>query len=100
MKPTACGSDRASPRERVVGGRAQKKRLKRLDALLEDLGWGVVSNEMLESHAPWHVRKRLLSEYITDEVERRQCLSIAAAHIARHRGWRNPYSKVDTLYSD
>ena len=78
-------------------GRAQKKRLKRLDALLEDLGWGVVSNEMLESHAPWHVRKLLLNEYITDEVERRQCLSIAAAHIARHRGWRKPYSKVDTL---
>lgn len=78
-------------------GRAQKKRLKRLDTLLEDLGWGVVSNEMLESHAPWHVRKRLLNEYITDDVERRQCLSTAAAHIARHRGWRNPYSKVDTL---
>lgn len=78
-------------------GRAQKKRLKRLDALLEDLGWGVVSNELLESHAPWHVRKRLLNEYITDDVERRQCLSTAAAHIARHRGWRNPYSKVDTL---
>ena len=78
-------------------GRAQKKRLKRLDVLLEDLGWGVVSNEMLESHAPWHVRKRLLNEYITDDVERRQCLSTAAAHIARHRGWRNPYSKVDTL---
>ncbi len=81
-------------------GRAQKKRLKRLDALLEDLGWGVVSNEILESHAPWHVRKRLLNEYITDDVERRRCLSIAAAHIARHRGWRNPYSKVDTLMLD
>lgn len=81
-------------------GRAQKKRLKRLDALLEDLGWGVVSNELLESHAPWHVRKRLLNEYITDDVERGQCLSIAAAHIARHRGWRNSYSKVDTLMLD
>ena len=81
-------------------GRAQKKRLKRLDALLEDLGWGVVSNEILESHAPWHVRKRLLNEYITDDDERRRCLSIAAAHIARHRGWRNPYSKVDTLMLD
>ena len=81
-------------------GRAQKKRLKRLDALLEDLGWGVVSNEILESHAPWHVRKRLLNEYIMDDVERRRCLSIAAAHIARHRGWRNPYSKVDTLMLD
>lgn len=78
-------------------GRAEKQRLKKLDVLLEELGWGVSSNELLDSHAPWHIRKRLVSEYIEDETERRQCLSVAMAHIARHRGWRNSFSKVDTL---
>ena len=78
-------------------GRTEKKRLRKLDALLEEFGWELASNDVLDSHAPWHIRKRLVSEYIVDDDERQRCLSTAVAHIARHRGWRNPYSKVDTL---
>ena len=78
-------------------GRTEKKRLKKLDVLLEEFGWELASNDILDSHTPWHIRKRLANEFIADDIERQQCLAIAVAHIARHRGWRNPYSKVETL---
>ena len=37
------------------------------------------------------------SGYIADDEKRKEALSIALRHMARHRGWRNPYAKVETL---
>ncbi len=39
----------------------------------------------------------MLEGYIEDRDKRNRALSIAARHIARHRGWRNPYADVRTL---
>lgn len=45
------------------------------------------------------MRAELATTPITDKQELGEKLSIALRHIARHRGWRNPYSKVTALYA-
>lgn len=79
--------------------RAKKARLKRVDALLTEIGWPIVPSEDLsDPRDPWRIRRRLVNGYIVDDETRAKCLSIAVRHIARHRGWRNPYTAVDTLF--
>ncbi|MEG0790874.1 MAG: HNH endonuclease [Gordonibacter sp.] len=50
-----------------------------------------------DPYLPWHARINLLEGYIEDEQKRKLSLAIALRHIARHRGWRNPYSSVCSL---
>lgn len=77
----------------------KRRRLARLDALLsEEFGWPLPNlDEFEDPYEPWHTRAELADHYIEDETERTEALSIAIRHIARHRGWRNPYSSVDSL---
>lgn len=78
--------------------RRRKRRLQQLDQQLERMGYPLPDlAERSDPHAPWHVRARLADERIEDEAERRELISIALRHIARHRGWRNPYSRVEAL---
>ena len=78
--------------------RSRRTRLAQLDEELRRLGYPIVDLETLDDpRAPWHIRARLTNEFILDEDERRRSVSIALRHIARHRGWRNPYSKVESL---
>lgn len=81
--------------------RETKKRLVALDRLLsEELGWPLPNLEDYpDPYEPWHVRARLLDGYIADDAKRKEMLSIAMRHIARHRGWRNPYMKPASLAS-
>lgn len=81
--------------------RETKKRLVALDRLLsEELGWPLPNLEGYpDPHEPWHARAWLLEGYIADDVKRKEMLSIAMRHIARHRGWRNPYMKPASLAS-
>ncbi|QGU02798.1 CRISPR-associated endonuclease Cas9 [Corynebacterium kalinowskii] len=78
--------------------RRKKKRLQKLDKYLEGLGWPVKAFEVYsDPFLPWKVRAELAQGRIADASEMQEKLSIALRHIARHRGWRNPYSKVESL---
>ena len=82
--------------------RERKRRLARLDVLLsEKLNWPLPNLEDFEDpYEPWHTRAELVDHYIEDESGRVEALSLAIRHIARHRGWRNPYSKVKSLLAE
>lgn len=78
----------------------RRKRLNDLDKLIstEPYNYPLVdTNDLGYAFEPWYVRAELADAYIEDEVERKQKLSIALRHIARHRGWRNPYHQLESL---
>lgn len=76
-----------------------KRRLAELDRVLsEELHWPLPSLEdFADPYEPWRTRAELVEHYIKDDAERAEALAIAIRHIARHRGWRNPYLSVDSL---
>lgn len=77
--------------------RRRRKRLVELDNQLKTWGWWpeISSND---PHQPWRVRARLVNEFIEDESERHASLALALRHIARHRGWRNPWVRIESLF--
>lgn len=77
----------------------RRPRLANLDRVLsKEFGWPVPDfSSFKDPREPWHVRAGLLDGYIADDEKRKEALSIALRHMARHRGWRNPYAKVETL---
>ena len=79
--------------------RTRHQRLVNLDRVLsKEFGWPLPDlTAFKDPREPWHVRARLLEGYIADDDKRKAALSIALRHMARHRGWRNPYAKVETL---
>ena len=80
--------------------RRKRKRLAKLDKFISSQGWPFKEFEKYEDpFYPWRVRAELATTPITDKQELGEKLSIALRHIARHRGWRNPYSKVTALYT-
>ena len=80
--------------------RRKRKRLAKLDKFISSQGWPLKEFEEYEDpFYPWRVRAELATTPITDKQELGEKLSIALRHIARHRGWRNPYSKVTALYA-
>lgn len=79
--------------------RVEKKRLNKLDKLLDAQGW----HGRQEAEFPtqiWEDRYRATSSYIEDDEERAQVLGEVFRHIARHRGWRNPYQPLADLFDD
>ena len=81
--------------------RRRRRRLMRLDAFIQSKGWGFPQNdESDDPYLPWRVRAELASHPIPTEEELGEKLSIAIRHIARHRGWRNPYSRISSLMAD
>jgi CRISPR-associated endonuclease Csn1 len=80
--------------------RRRRQRLAELDRIIQELGWPLVDPDSFKDpHYPWKVRQILLTSTIPGEEERRRMLSIAIRHMARHRGWRNPYTSVTSLMS-
>lgn len=77
--------------------RNRKKRLARLDQLLAESGFPVSAENDLEGFEPWIIRAQAADAFIEDETTRQRAISVSCRHIARHRGWRNPYSDVHTL---
>ncbi len=78
--------------------RRRKQRLRALDEFLQDNGFPCPDLETFEDpHFPWNARARLVSETVSPE-EFPELFSVAIRHIARHRGWRNPYSRVESLH--
>ena len=81
--------------------RRRSKRLNELDRLLTELGWmtdGDRPEPDGDPHFAWRARAQLSVRKITDIAERNLLLAVALRHMARHRGWRNPYVKAPTLY--
>lgn len=80
--------------------RRRRHRIIKLEKFLRSQGWKTVNFEYYsDSYLPWKTRVALVNGFITDEKQRGEYLSIALRHIANHRGWRNPYWKVSSLYS-
>lgn len=83
----------------------RRTQLQQLDEVLRDLGFPIPTpgefldlNEQTDPYRVWRVRARLVEEKLPEEL-RGPAISMAVRHIARHRGWRNPYSKVESLLS-
>nr|WP_051072433.1 type II CRISPR RNA-guided endonuclease Cas9 [Corynebacterium caspium] len=78
--------------------RRRRERLQKLDKFIAAQGWPIMSLEDYENpHHPWIVRAELATTKISDPAELQEKLSVALRHIARHRGWRNPYSSTASL---
>lgn len=81
--------------------RRKARRLKALEVKLREWGfeplegWGY--KDAGRSHTAWRARARLVTEKIADKKEMASHLATAIRHIARHRGWRNPYTSTKTL---
>lgn len=76
-----------------------KQRLASLDSFITDNGWPIVDlAEERDPYLPWRARAALAEAPVLDLAERDRLLSIALRHIARHRGWRNPYLRAETLF--
>ena len=107
------GKKTASTRKEISGVarrarrllRRRRKRLQQLDKVLLDLGFPIPKpgefldlSEQTDPYRVWRVRAQLVEETLPEEL-RGPAISMAVRHIARHRGWRNPYSKVESLLS-
>lgn len=77
--------------------RNRRRRLARLDQLLLTHGYVVPEEEIGQTHDAWSARARLSKEYELNDKTRINDLSLCIRHIARHRGWRNPWWKWSTL---
>jgi CRISPR-associated endonuclease Csn1 len=76
-----------------------RRRLRALDTTLLKLGYPLTKLEIQDTYKPWLARLELQNEYIQDDEKRKVLISIAIRHIARHRGWRNAYQPVSSLYN-
>ena len=80
--------------------RRRRHRIIKLEKFLRSQGWKTKEFEHYsDPYLPWKTRVALVNGFIADETQRGEYLSIALRHIANHRGWRNPYWKVSSLYS-
>ncbi|WP_124055122.1 type II CRISPR RNA-guided endonuclease Cas9 [Arcanobacterium ihumii] len=80
--------------------RRRKQRLRALDTFLKENGYPIVDlDQFPDPHTPWHIRAKLAREKVS-ESELPTALSIAIRHMARHRGWRSPYARVESLHSE
>ena len=77
--------------------RRKKKRLKDLDKKLRDLGYFVPRDEEPQTYEAWSSRARLAESRFEDPHERGEHLVRAVRHMARHRGWRNPWWSFSQL---
>lgn len=77
--------------------RQRRRRMKQLDRTLTELGYPIADVEgQTDPYLIWRVRAQLVEEVLPEET-RRYAISMALRHIARHRGWRNPYVKTESL---
>ena len=82
----------------------QRKLYQKLDNKLVEYGYPVkeaieltASTKQSDPYIAWRARIGLVEGYITSKKERKLALAIALRHIIRHRGWRNSYSRYETL---
>ncbi|MDO5721972.1 MAG: HNH endonuclease [Actinomycetaceae bacterium] len=69
-----------------------------MESLMRDLGWDPdVVAKCSSQYEEWEARARLSTQLVSDEAERRKMLVMAMRHIARHRGWRSPWQRSESL---
>lgn len=79
--------------------RRRRKRLQNLDRVLGELGFPIINiADQKDSYLPWRMRSELAKKLESDPELRKAKVSIAVRHMARHRGWRNPYASVANLH--
>ncbi len=71
--------------------RNRRRRLRMFDEVLRQSGIPVPDSELTQTHEAWHARAHLSKAMVDDEPRRLALLSLALRHMARHRGWRNPW---------
>jgi len=67
------------------------RRLQELDALLMASSFPIVDVSVGETYECWQARAAAVEGFIADEQTRLETVSRAIRHMARHRGWRNPW---------
>ncbi|MFZ1382745.1 MAG: type II CRISPR RNA-guided endonuclease Cas9 [Scrofimicrobium sp.] len=81
--------------------RRRTERLKKLDRWISDQGWPVTDPQTLDNpYSAWEARARLAKDPRVSPDEFAEMISLSLRHMARHRGWRSPYAKVETLFRD
>ncbi|WIK59321.1 HNH endonuclease [Actinotignum urinale] len=76
----------------------RRKRLQDLDNHIQALGWPIIDHEESpDPYLPWKTRASLATEPM-EEDKLGEALSIAVRHMARHRGWRSPYERIENLF--
>lgn len=77
--------------------RRRRKRYQALDDFLTSQGWGLGEVNESDPYAPWRIRAALAESRIDEDEVLFGYLAAALRHMIRHRGWRNPYSRVESL---
>lgn len=77
--------------------RNRRRRLRRLDHVLLKHGFPVPAGEVPQTYEAWLARAALVEAKIVDDQQRGEWVSLAVRHLARHRGWRNPWWSVQRL---
>lgn len=75
----------------------KRQRLQNLQEVLEQAGMTKDHDIPHQVYEEWNDRDRLSREFVDDEGERSHLLHLAIMHIARHRGWRNPWHSFEAL---
>ncbi len=104
-RKTSSGTARRVHRMR----QREHKRLLELDEILTEFGYPVqkaiaitegfteLNAATQKTYPTWNARIHAVSDYIENETERLLTIAVALRNIARHRGWRNPYSNIASI---
>lgn len=95
--PKSRKETRGEARRRMRMTRRRKQRLRDLDKVLENLGYTVPEGPEPETYEAWTSRALLASIKLASADELNEHLVRAVRHIARHRGWVNPWWSLDQL---
>lgn len=95
--PKSRKETRGEARRRMRMTRRRKQRLCDLDKVLENLGYTVPEGPEPETYEAWTSRALLASIKLASADELNEHLVRAVRHMARHRGWANPWWSLDQL---
>lgn len=96
-KPKIRKATRGVARRRMSMNRRRKRRLRNLDKVLSNLGYTVPEDSGSETYEAWTSRALLASIKLASADELNEHLVRAVRHMARHRGWANPWWSLDQL---
>ncbi len=77
--------------------RNRRRRMRALDDVLAAHGFPVPDSEVPQTYEAWQARAALTTGYVEQDEQRLADVSLAVRHIARHRGWRNPWWSHERL---
>ena len=95
--PKSRKETRGVARRTMRMNRRRKQRLRDLDKVLENLGYAVPEEPEPETYEAWTSRALLASIKLASADELNEHLVRAVRHMARHRGWANPWWSLDQL---